>query len=537
MNTLPLRAFLPTTLWLVLASSSFAVDRTWIGGSSNQWNNANAWDPVGTPDNSDTAIFNTSGETTVSLAASASVGLVHIFAGEVTFAFGASTLTGKGLWRMDGNSATSLTLQSGTIAGGADLHLYLGVNTGNNGNLFNLEGGDVTLNSLRVGSTSNDNIMRVTGGSLTASTLHVGASSGSSGNLFAISGNGATLNLAGGSLQVGTSSASTSNNRFTVSDGAVVTTSNSQFFIRYGNSNAFVLEGTGSSFTQNVTGEGDLRVGDAGVNSSLSVLGGTFASNAKAQIYAGSSNKISIQGGSASFTGSSLTNQEMLEQTGGTLTINHLTSTAGGKYLFNAGRMELGSALFSHTATFNVGNDDSQTATLHLRGGTYSGTGALAIRSDGELTGSGQVTSSGGVTIEGTLAPGEGLATGSLTFVSLLLGADAAVALKLGASGSDHVATTGLLTFNGKINLSLSGSFEPEAGTSFDLFDWGSADFSNFNLSDDLLLPTLDPHLVWDTSRFLDEGRLTVVAVPEPGAVALLGIAGCFGMFSLRRRR
>ena len=77
-----------------------------------------------------------------------------------------------------------------------------------------------------------------------------------------------------------------------------------------------------------------------------------------------------------------------------------------------------------------------------------------------------------------------------------------------------------------------AGGYSPVLNDAFNLADWTGAfsgvpsfDFSNAALS---------PGLTWDTSTFVSDGRLVVVAVPEPAA-ALLG--GCGLMVLFRRRR
>jgi hypothetical protein len=77
-------------------------------------------------------------------------------------------------------------------------------------------------------------------------------------------------------------------------------------------------------------------------------------------------------------------------------------------------------------------------------------------------------------------------------------------------------------------------------GDIFKLLDWASVGTTNsiagtgsFNLSTDLVLPSLGSGLSFDTSAFTTYG--VVVVVPEPGRVVLL--FGGLLMLGLRRRR
>lgn len=109
----------------------------------------------------------------------------------------------------------------------------------------------------------------------------------------------------------------------------------------------------------------------------------------------------------------------------------------------------------------------------------------------------------------------------------------------------DHLQINGGLTLDGT---SLIGVVDAGAayavGNVFNLLDWVSILPGGFDtgglvrsggLSGDLELPTLSSaSLAWDTSKFLSDGVLVVVAVPEPGRLLLLGIGGVFAL--LRRR-
>jgi hypothetical protein len=81
-------------------------------------------------------------------------------------------------------------------------------------------------------------------------------------------------------------------------------------------------------------------------------------------------------------------------------------------------------------------------------------------------------------------------------------------------------------------------------GNVFNLLDWTSLLSTGFDtggavrnggLIGDLELPTLTGTLAWDTSKFLSDGLVVIVTVPEPSRLLLVAI----GMIAavLRRRR
>jgi hypothetical protein len=102
------------------------------------------------------------------------------------------------------------------------------------------------------------------------------------------------------------------------------------------------------------------------------------------------------------------------------------------------------------------------------------------------------------------LAPGDRTlvdpAKGTLTVNnSVTLAAGSSVDIRLfgpTANDSDKLVqgTAGTMAFNGTLNVSLSGSWTPVAGTTYDLFDWigtATGTFSAINL------PELEPGFVW----------------------------------------
>jgi autotransporter-associated beta strand protein len=224
-----------------------------------------------------------------------------------------------------------------------------------------------------------------------------------------------------------------------------------------------------------------------------------------------------------------------------------------------------------------------------------TGTGGFRINSGGTLSGSGVVQSRAGVVHEinsgGKLAPGDtgGSSLGTL-FVdgTIVLNAGGTMEFQItkathwvsGLSDSTNTSaysaallalpgagelsgTIALdkhdhLEINGQMDLSGGGLgagtisvvdlnylLTAKAGDVFNLIDWVGVTSAGFNAGStyrvggeggtNLLLPTLNGGLAWDTTLFTSQGILIVTTVPEPGRMVLLLVAAVG--WGLRRKR
>lgn len=186
--------------------------------------------------------------------------------------------------------------------------------------------------------------------------------------------------------------------------------------------------------------------------------------------------------------------------------------------------------------------------------GSGLGTGAVSIGAASATTFStlaGNFTLAGTASIAGRLSPGNGTGltsatagTGSIGTENfngaLTLSSATTSSLFLEANGAtsfDRINVAGLLTLNGTVNFVTINGFVASAGMSFDLVDWGTINVGSFTVNTSNAMS--DPGTTFDTSNFATNGTISVVAVPEPSAWAM--IASGAGMLAtvlrFRRRR
>jgi hypothetical protein len=82
----------------------------------------------------------------------------------------------------------------------------------------------------------------------------------------------------------------------------------------------------------------------------------------------------------------------------------------------------------------------------------------------------------------------------------------------------DVLDVAGRVLLDGRLEVSLLGDFQPQAGQTLHLFDWGTL----AGTFEEVDWPSLGSGLAWDASGLYEAGRITVV--PEPSALAVLGL-------------
>ena len=97
----------------------------------------------------------------------------------------------------------------------------------------------------------------------------------------------------------------------------------------------------------------------------------------------------------------------------------------------------------------------------------------------------------------------------------------------------DAIDVTSLLTLGTDTNFTFEvlDNYNFSSGDSYDLFNFASIDATNFDITKlDVALPTLSSNeLAWNTSSFITDGMVSVIAVPEPSLLQMFGI----GLISL----
>lgn len=269
----------------------------------------------------------------------------------------------------------------------------------------------------------------------------------------------------------------------------------------------------GSTRGLNKTGTGQLELrGANNYNGDTVISGGTLLVATGASI-TGSASQLS--GGTLDVRGTI----GSVTQSGGTL----LVSGTAGTTVINSGTSTVNAGGTIGSATING-------SLLSVNGSA----GDVLVNSGGTLGGSGSVQ---GLTLNGgTVAPGN---SPGLLSAYELNGSNGTFLFQLGAPTTrgityDAINVTSALTLGANTNFIFEtlDNYVYADGNTYDLFDWGSADMSAFNISVlEAALPTLNSNeLVWDTTSFTTDGLVSVVSnIPEPSALQLFGI----GLISL----
>jgi autotransporter-associated beta strand protein len=522
-------AFLPLaaailTLLLSTASSSFAGSATWKASpATGDWNTANNWMPRTVPNSSaDTATFNTSTKTALSLSASTEVNGIVFNAGASAFTITASptftlTISGVGITNNSGVTQNLLT----AVDGAGNFGTISFTNSATAGSLTAFTNPGTAVSGANGGftlffdtSTAGSGTFTTNGGmvsGLSGGVTQFSASSTAGSGTFTTNGGTVSAPLSGGFTQFFATSTAGSGT-FTTNGGAVIganhghldfndtsTASNATLIANGGPGSAgdeaggiirFFEDSTGGTARVEVfgTGTGDTTNGnlDISFHNAPGVAIGSVEGNGA--VFLGANN-LTVGGNKLSTTFSGVMQDG--GQNGG----------VGGS-LTKIGK---GNLTLSKASTYTGGTTVSQgTLLLTNRTGSATGTGAVQVNT-GTLGGTGIIagavtvgtgTSSGAILLPGKSAtkPGTLTINSALTFKSLstykcVLDRSTLIAGKVNALGvtinSGATFTfvdtgTGMLTVGTVFTVINNTSASPIAGTFSNLAN-GSVFTSNGN--------------------------------------------------------
>jgi alpha-galactosidase len=166
---------------------------------------------------------------------------------------------------------------------------------------------------------------------------------------------------------------------------------------------------------------------------------------------------------------------------------------------------------------------------------TYTLGNGKTIRGNGTVLGSMTVQGSG--TVLATVSPGE--SPGILTVGKMVFSNASALNIEIGGvdyeTAYDVLNSTDTISLlsGSTLNVSLINSFKPALGETFDVLNFKSISgvFSSVNLPD-ISAQTLG----WNLNNLYTDGSISVMAVPEPGELAIL-VSGALSMLMLIVRR
>jgi autotransporter-associated beta strand protein len=211
-----------------------------------------------------------------------------------------------------------------------------------------------------------------------------------------------------------------------------------------------------------------------------------------------------------------------------------------------SGAINDGGLIKTGARTLNLSGTNTYTGSTQVKGGTLLVNGSAlssqtVVSAGATLGGSGSLL---GVVLDGgTLAPGNSAGLLRATSLDARMGT---FLFELGAPTQRGI-TYDALDISGEVSLSAStlfdftnpASYAFQNGNTFNLIDWGSAQFNDFSSS--TLLTALNADvglssgLAWDVSTFTTDGKIHVI--PEPSSFSLICLAGLGFCLIFRRRK
>ena len=548
------KALLQSTI-LALGLESALQAQTWDYGAATQnWTDALNWSGDVIPQ---------TGVTTVNTAT----------AGQTPIISTAVNLTAFDPFIGDGTAGV-LDINSGGSVDTSTKWIFIGHGAGGDGTLNVNSGGTLTSdNSVRVGRAGGTGHLNVNGGTVTVNNI---SNENTAANTFNFS-NAATVTTVGGtslrnltltditgniSLQGGDQFLAAGSHK--IASGGSFDTSG-QLFIGNGITNALTVDAGAGSVNAGSwlpvgignNGNGTLNL-DSGTINASDISGTAFTTvgaNNNAIGVITQNGGIFNQGGAGIVLGEGGTAQGTYNLNGGDLNTKRIWSNNGNANLnLNGGTLHA-TADNADFITANV-STDVQAGGANIDTNSFNvtvaadliGVGALDKQGAGSLTLAGAGNSVGSVTVSagtlyvtGALATTAGTTIGSTASIAAGdLSGDTITGDLFLSAGATIDITNGLLTVDSGSTVSFGG-FGFSDITGFDVltaaagtytildgaFTLDSSNISNFGLANAL-------DLGGGKSAYFQEGSLSVVVIPEPGA-AILGSLGALAL--LRRRR
>jgi autotransporter-associated beta strand protein len=510
-----------------------------------------------------------------------------------SFQFGENNTGGnfRGNFTNTGVGALALTkVGTGTV-------VLSGQMSGNMGTALTISGGQLTLSNGFANNKSSATELRIAGGTLLSqegaswsgaanSSVSIGSSATSTASLLHVA--GGDLNFGSGFFTIGANASATGENKFLMTGGTVTQAANQ---IRIGANNGGIMEVSGGVVNA-LAGIGFGNSGAAttwGTNAVFRLTGGEVNLNNQALVLnAGNvptslTNQLILGNGTAG--SGSLLNFSSFSTTGASAQAEiHfngakvVAGTSAGLDFLNAlpgmttsvkeggvwvdtgsgsssvtiaanllsGSVNDGGLIKTGARTLNLSGTNTYTGSTQVKGGTLLVNGSAlssqtVVSAGATLGGSGSLL---GVVLDGgTLAPGNSAGLLRATSLDARMGT---FLFELGAPTQRGI-TYDALDISGEVSLSAStlfdftnpASYAFQNGNTFDLIDWGSAQFNDFSSS--TLLTALNADvglssgLAWDVSTFTTDGKIHVI--PEPSSFSLICLAGLGFCLIFRRRK